>query len=206
MKIIVLLFVCAAFFAIPAGAQNRQTIRIKPGADAQEMVQKELYRYPQFRYGKVYFNNGDVSGAKMNYDLLSAAVVFIDASGDTLAVANETAITYANIGEDTFYYDQGFLEKVAGTNNVTIAVKRKLSLADVQKVGAFGISSSTTNIESKESYRDRRYQLGINEELVFTKQTSYYIRKGNSGFVTATRKNLLKLFPKEKTSIESYLD
>ena len=191
------------FFTTPTLAQSRQTIRIKPGADAKEALLKELYRFPQFLYGKAYFLNGDVSGAKMNYNYLNESMEFINARGDTLAIADAAAVAYVSIGADTFYYDKGFLEKKGGSGKTTVAVKQKLSLADVQKIGALGIPSSTTNIESKESYTDKRYMLSINEELVFSKQTTYYLRKEAGSFVAATKKNLLKLYPEQKRNIEN---
>jgi hypothetical protein len=204
MKRFIPLALALFIFTMHALAQSRQTIRIKPGADAKESLLKELYRYPQFLSGKAYFSNGDVSGANMNYNYLNESMEFIDERGDTLAIADAAAVVYVSIGSDTFFYDKGFLEKKAGNGKTTVAVKQKLSLADVQKIGALGIPSGTTNIESKESYTDKRYMLSINEELVFSKQATYYIRKEAGPFMAATKKNLLKLYPEQKRSIETF--
>lgn len=203
MKRFIQLALALFIFTTHTTAQSRQTIRIKPGPDAREALLKELYRYPQFLYGKAYFLNGDVSGAKMNYNYLNESMEFINERGDTLAIADAATVTYVSIGNDTFYYDKGFLEKKGIGGKTTVAVKQKLSLADVQKIGALGIPSGTTNIESRESYNDKRYMLSINEELVFSKQTTYYLRKEAGPFIAATKKNLLKLYPDQKKSIEN---
>ena len=85
-----------------------------------------------------------------------------------------------------------------------LRVLRK-KLADEQKVGAYGLPSSTQTIENTSSFVENNYRLLVGKDLVFTKDTRYYFIDANKNFVVANKKNLLKLLPGQKTRIENYL-
>ena len=79
------LFVLA--FCCRAHAQD-STIIIKAGMSFNESVSiTDLYEYPQFVYGKVFFKPGDSSAGRLNYNRLLDQMQFIDFKGDTLNIA-----------------------------------------------------------------------------------------------------------------------
>src|SRR5687768_5214934 len=84
--------------------QTSEIITVKAGQNISE-VYKEIFRYPQFTAGRVYFVNGDVSAAKLNYNLITETMLFVNQKGDTLAIADETAVKFITIEKDSFYYD-----------------------------------------------------------------------------------------------------
>lgn len=188
-----------------ATGQAIEIITVKAGQNFSE-VYKEIYRYPQFTAGRVYFMNGDVSAAKLNYNLASEAMLFISPSSDTLAIENETNIKYITIEKDTFYYNEGYLELVENHSDLKLAAKQRIKFQDKKKIGAFGAASSTLKTDSDDTFMgDRRFNYVIAEDLIFKKETEFYLSNGSNPFVSLNKKNLLKIFPKRKESIEAFL-
>ena len=186
-------------------SQTTEIITVKAGQNISD-VYKEIYRYPQFTAGRVYFMNGDVSAAKLNYNLISQVMLFTTNIGDTLAIDNESTIKYITIANDTFYYDEGYVELVENYSHVKLAVRQKIKFSDKKKTGAFGMPTSTVKTESDDTFLgDRRYNFTIAEDLIFKKETEFYLNDDSNHFLTISKKNLLKLYPKRKDNIENFL-
>jgi hypothetical protein len=200
-----LVTVLAAIVSNAVLAQTSEIITVKAGQKISD-VYKEIYRYPQFTAGRVYFLSGDVSASKLNYSFILESMQFISPSGDTLALADEATIKYITVNNDTFYYDEGYLESIKSIGSVKLAVKQKIILKDKYKIGAFGTASPTVRTENEKTYMgDSRYNLTIAEDLIFEKKKEYYLDVRFRDFVLVTKKNLIKLFPKQKDNIEIYL-
>jgi hypothetical protein len=195
-----ILICCGASFS-----QTTEIITVKAGQNISDLY-KEIYRYPQFTAGRVYFMNGDVSAAKLNYNLISQIMLFTNNTGDTLAIDNESTIKYITIAKDTFYYDEGYLELVENYSHVKLAIKQKIKFSDKKKIGAFGMPTSTVKTESDDTFLgDRRYNFTIAEDLIFKKETEFYLNDDANHFLAINKKNLLRLYPKKKDSIENFL-
>jgi len=204
MKSLLSLIILLSYSSI-AFSQATEIITVKAGQTFSD-VYKEIYRYPQFTPGRVYFKNGEVSAGKLNYSLLSEEILFISPTGDTLALDDKTSIRYITIEKDTFYYDDGFLELLENYNPAKLVVKQKIKFADKKKIGAFGAASSTIKTDSDDTFLgDRRYNFQIAEDLVFKKETQFYINDASNNFLVVNKKNLIKVFPNKKDNIESFL-
>src|SRR5687767_2406958 len=204
MKILIFL---AGFLICTYGlfSQGFNTFVVKSGEDLTN-VYKYIYRYPKFEYGKVYFINGDVSAAKLNYNFLIETIQFIDPKGDTLALANESALNFISIGTDTFFHNsKGYIEQIADYTFTKLLLKEKITSSE-EKIGAFGIPSSTQNIDAKKTLiADQNYKLKVNENLILSKEKHYYFNDVDFNILPVNKKNLLKVFAKEKGKIENYL-
>jgi hypothetical protein len=188
-----------------AFSQTTELITVKAGQSLYDL-HKEIYRYPDFKEGKVYFLEGGLSAGKLNYNFVSGAMQFISPTGDTLSLADEPTIKYVTIEKDTFYYDNGYLEGLINAGTVKLAIKQKIKFKDTYKIGAFGTASPTLRTENEKTYMgDNRYNLIIAEDLIFVKEKEYYLNVRFRDFVIVTKKNLIKLFPKQKDNIESFL-
>ncbi|MCW3111514.1 MAG: hypothetical protein JWQ09_6020 [Segetibacter sp.] len=184
--------------------QQTETIKVK-GDEATAFIAKASYKYPQFTTARVYFKNGDVSGGRFNYDYFKQMMKYIDDKGDTLVIANEADVNFVRMGSDTFFYDKMYYENIASAGSTRLASRTKYKLSHKEKVGAFGISSPTANIEAREAILDvSKYQLNVNEVLVFVKETYYYFGNSKGQFVPANLKNINKLFPGKE--MEAYID
>ncbi|HET9435110.1 MAG TPA: hypothetical protein VFO37_15195, partial [Chitinophagaceae bacterium] len=107
---VLLLFVLA--YCCRSHAQD-SAIVIRAGTSVNESVStKDLYQYPQFVFGKVFFKPGDSAMAKLNYNRLFDEMQFIDFKGDTLSIANEATIRLIRINNDVFYYDNGYVQLI----------------------------------------------------------------------------------------------
>ena len=204
MRALIGLIVLLNFASITVG-QTTEVITVKAGQSLYD-VHKEIFRYPNFKDGKVYFLDGGLSAGKLNYSFISEAMQFISAAGDTLSLADEPTIKYITIENDTFYFDKGYLESLINAGNVKLAIKQKIKFKDTHKIGAFGTASPTVRTENEKTYMgDTRYNLIIAEDLIFVKEKEYYLNVRFRDFVIVNKKNLIKLFPKQKDNIESFL-
>lgn len=186
--------------------QTNEQLTVKPGDDLTKAL-NFIYRYPQFKYGKVYRLNGDASAGRMNYDILSQEMQFIDSKGDTLALANENDINFTSIEADTFFHNtHGYVEQAAHLSQ-TILVYKEIIKTSEQKIGAYGIPTSTVNIESKKSINeDQNYLLSSNAIITLSKNRQYFFSDNHFNILPANSKNVLKVFSKQKEKLMRYFD
>jgi len=201
------LFFAGFFFACIANlfCQGSNGIVIKPGEDLAK-VYNYIYRYPQFNYGKVYLKNGDSSAGKLNYNYLMQAMQFINRKGDTLVLANENTFKFITIGTDTFFYDnnKGYVEQLANYSISKLLLKENTTTSE-EKIGAYGIPSSTQNIDAKNTLiAENSYALTVNANMTLTKRKQYFFSY-RSNILPINNKNILKVFAKQKNKIENYL-
>jgi hypothetical protein len=198
--------IAAGFFCTSIFSQTISTFTIKAGEDI-SAVYKQAFKYPQFRNGKVVFSYGSPAGGKMNYNLIIGKIQFIDEKNDTLVIADEAAIKFITIGTDTFYYDRdNYVELLANYGEVKMALQERIKFVDEKNIGAFGIPTSTKNIDNYNTLRaNNTYSLKVNKDLVYSKESKYYFSEGESNFLVANKKNILKEFPSKRTVIENYL-
>ena len=198
--------VAASFFCPSLFSQTSCIFTIKAGEEI-SAVYKQAFKYPEFRDGKVLFSYGFPAGGKMNYNLVIGKIQFIDEKNDTLVIADESAIKYITIGIDTFYYDRdNYVELLANYGEVKMGLQQRIKFLDEKNIGAFGIPTSTQNIDNYNTLRaNNTYSLKVNKDLVYSKESKYYFREGESNFLVANKKNILKEFSQKKTVIENYL-
>ncbi|MBI5010205.1 MAG: hypothetical protein HZB98_11295, partial [Bacteroidia bacterium] len=113
----------AAIILIPVlPAQKNDLIVVKAGTKLYDyFTVSERYLYSEFILGRVLFKNGVHSDRKVNYNFLAGEIEFIQRN-DTLSIANRKDIKMVVIAQDTFYYDNGYIELI---NNGRPGVGRK---------------------------------------------------------------------------------
>lgn len=209
MKALLLLFILIGYSEL--SAQDSTLITIKAGNRVRDVLTPaDIYSYPEFTNGKVFFRDGSKAVGKMNYSRLVDQMLFIDHNGDTLALANEKTIKFIAVNLDTFYFDEGYIRLIADYGDVKLAEKQIWVVADTRKIGTHNRSTSTVAVTSLSSYTDetaraKSYDLLINEDMIIRKETHYYFGDAYNRFARAGKKRLLLLFPKEELSIENYL-
>ena len=92
-QFILLLIWFAVLYTNQLSAQTLTTITVKPGEDL-TAIYKQMYRFPQFMYGKVYFMNKDSAKGRLNYNILMGKMQFIDKRGDTLVLSDDNPIRF----------------------------------------------------------------------------------------------------------------
>lgn len=186
---------------------STQSIYIKGGESARENFMKEIYQYPAFESGIVEYRNGQRYKSNLNYNRALGRIQFIDEKGDTLALANEESITSVTIGTVVFLYNPSCLQSVKSEGKVKLLKNERVRIADKQKTGGYGIPNSSGSIESIDNvYANTGFkQLDINETLLLSKVTYFYVENDEKQPVPASKKNILKLFPKQATSIKEFI-
>ena len=210
MKVLLLLlFILIGYCGLSA---QDSIVTIKAGNKVRDVLTPaDIFYYPQFTSGKVFFRDGRKAMAKMNFTRLYDQMLFINPKGDTLAVADEKTIKFIIVDQDTFYYDEGYVRIIVDYGDVKLAEKQIWVVADTRKIGTHNKSTSTVAITPLSNYSDdgiaraKSYDLLINEDMVIRKETQYYFGDQNNHFVRAGKKKLLLLFPKEQLSLENYL-
>lgn len=156
-----------------------------------------LFHYPGFLDGKVFFRDGKLSEAKMNYNRLTDEMLFIAKSGDTLAIANEPTVRLICIEKDSFYFDRGYILLVKSNGAVQLGVRQGFQPGDRRRPTGYDMMSSTSSVTSLSSLHDGKklYELEVKEETSFSTVTQFCFGDKYNHFVPATEKNLVDLFP-----------
>ena len=189
-------------------SQNTSFVTVKAGSNVMDVLTiADVFHYPQFTYGKVFFKDRIVAEVKINYNRLLDEMHFIGPTGDTLALANEETVKFIAIGEDSFFYDQGYVRNILGGRVVKLAVKQVWKVVGNNKRGAYNSASGVSAISSKSSYYNGTglYKINVSEDVVLSKVERYYFGDQYNHFVLAGKKNLLMLFPKEQRRIGMFL-
>jgi hypothetical protein len=202
-----LAFICICLCYHNALAQKTKTFKINPGEKVVDAIPEgEKYSYPEFIMGDVYFKNGQRNPARLNYNSLFQEMQFIDGKGDTLSIIGAATIKHIVIGTDTFFYDDGYLKRVADYGKIKLAVKEFIAFTDRQKLGGFG-GESSARIDTYKSIQDGTTfkELVAREVLTFVKKTVFYLGDAFNHFEEANKKSLLDFYPSKNKEIKSYL-
>ena len=204
-----ILLIGFVLLSMTMSGQDNNLVTVKAGTKINDyFTQSEQYRYPEFTQGKVAFRNGTSIVTRLNYSILVGEMQFLTEK-DTMAIDNERDIRYVQIMKDTFYYDNGYLEVVAGHDPAIMTVKRYVKISDIKKEGPMGTRSSTSNAQAYGGIYDqgalRNHNLVLQEDLVLSKNQDYYIGNSAGGFLPYKMNNVLKLFPNNKTAIQDFL-
>ena len=192
-------------------AQDSNLVVIKTGYRVSDVLKaKDIYFYPQFTSGKVFFRDGSKGAAKLNYSRLFDQILYIDPKGDTLALADEKIIKFIVVNTDTFYFDEGYVRVVGGDKEAKLAEKEIWVVADIQKMGTHNKAKPSVAIYSFDTYTNgidaaKSKDLILNEDILLRKETHYYLGNENNHFVRATKKHLMMLFPRDQPKLENYL-
>ena len=206
MKIILVFIYSILILNISLSAQKDELITVKAGTKVLDYFPfQERYRYPEFTKGQIFYKNNAVSATKLNYNLLSGEMDFIQRY-DTLYLVKKKDILFITIAQDTFFYDNGYIEMISG-GQVKVGLKQYFKLKEVLKKDTYGTSSSGSATTSYGSLptEGKFYKLVANEDLVFQKIQAYYLSAPSNEFVQCRKKTVIKLFPEEKDAIKAYL-
>lgn len=168
---------------------------------------KEIFLYPSFIPGVVEYKNGQRFKSAMNYNKANGTIEFIDEKGDTLSMNNEESIAFINISGDKFIYGPMCLQIIKGNEKLALLKHETVKIADKHKTGSYGIPNSTGTIESIDRLdtRGNYNQIEINENLLISKVTTFYIEDEKGEIFVASRKNVLNNFPKKEDAIRNYI-
>jgi len=196
-------FILSCFYI---SGQINQQITVKAGTKVADYFPVEIrYRYPDFKPGKLVYTNGKFSSANFNYNLLLGEIEYIQ-SRDTMKLTNKKDISSIEIAQDTFFYDEGYIEQIYG-GRIKIGLHQYIKLKDILRKGAMGTTNRSVTIDTYNSVPldNNLYGIVPNEDWVFQKIEEYYIYDPSGKFVLFNRRNVIQAFPDKKDTIVEYL-
>lgn len=205
----VLLGFIAMLLNIQVTAQTKKTFTVNAGQKVVEAIPvNEIYSHPEFTLGTVRLKDGSEAVVKLNYNSVFGEIQYIDPkNGDTLSLAEERNIKFVAIEKDTFYFDEVWLQFVAGNSTLKMAKKRLLEMTNKEKLGAmevpgFGAIETFTKFTGSQHMRD----LVAKEKLTFSEHVTYYFGDRFNRFSQANKRGLLKMYSKREKELEKWLD
>lgn len=205
MKII-LLVAAGIFLTHTVSSQERVTANVRHGENVNELLSNTKFLFPEFQSLTLVTQKG-AGQVKMNYNMLTDEMVFINPQGDTLALGNPKDINAINFGKRGFIYtSKGYLEILADNGDKLLLISRRIKPATVKRYGAYGQAINTAFVKNISGLLDDASagsdRLAINHEITYTITLNYYLQAGKS-LKPATEKNFEKTFGKHKKELIS---
>lgn len=208
MKIAILCVLFIACTSTSMYAQESSRVTIEDKQDMQSALKNQVYRFPSFLTGKVYLVNGNYNTAKLNLNLLTDQIQFIDEKQDTLTILSPDFLAYIAIDSSKFiHHDNKYLEVLDEYNTVMLAVNRKLKIADLQRTGAYGAKTSSASIANiSTGYTDKlRYTPTVTEDMLVNSVQAFYLIDHRKNVRPVNRRNVLRAFPSHQNEITAYM-
>ncbi|MBD2704734.1 hypothetical protein IC229_29130 [Spirosoma sp. BT702] len=203
---------CLAVIPFFASSQNPEVIRVKGGlANAKAIPLADQYQYSQFREGKILYTSGQVATALCNYNVLVGEMQFINASHDTLALADEMLIRLIGIGEDVYVYHRryGYLKVTSEHGKYKLAEKQGIKTVKSDKLGGYNQSTGVSSVVNYQFYSTGNGSvrpLETKGDVLLFKEKVYYFIDQNNLPHRAIKAGLLTIFRKNRADVTTYLD
>ncbi|MDR0754100.1 MAG: hypothetical protein LBF04_01795 [Prevotellaceae bacterium] len=171
-----------------------------------QLPRNAVYVFPDFTEGTVFFKNGTMTSAKLNYNTLTEEMQFIDDKENIMAISNPQDINYIIINKKTFYYVSGksFGELLVYNDEVRFLTKRKTALTDSQAKGAYGQVNTTSAVTSV--VPTRQYDIGILRDLTFNIIDEFLLERNGKFTKIIGVKSFIKIFPQYKNEITKFVE
>lgn len=203
-----LLAFIAVLLTVQVTAQTKKTFTVNSGQKIVEAIPlNEIYSHPEFTLGTVQLKDASEAVVKLNYNSVFGEIQYIDPkTGDTLSLAEEKNIKFVAIEKDTFYFDEGWLQFLAGNSTLKMAKKKMLEMTNKEKLGAMEVPGFGS-IETYSKYTGSQHMrdLVAKERLIFSEHVSYYFGDRFNRFSKANKKGLLKMYSKKEKELEKWL-
>jgi hypothetical protein len=189
---------------IAQSSTNR--IYINGGNQAWAEFINAIYLYQNFKPGLVVLKDGQRFYKPLNYNRVRENIDFINEKNDTLELADPTTVSTVVIDDDVFFFTPACVRSL-NKGKARFFISEKIKVGDVQKVGAMGQPSAGTSIDTYQridSYQ-QSYDLNLNEKIILSKTTKYFVEAGENSFIPATKKNVLKTFQKDEAQIKEFI-
>jgi len=201
MKPVCVVVLTAVMVPFSLLGQSARSITVKAGEDiAKTWSPTGFYRFSQFSKAVLFRKTGKSnSNSLFNYNTFSAKIQFINDVGDTLDLINPSLFDSIVIGENIFYYDNGFLELVASSHPVRLVKRTQIKMRP-ETVGAYGATNSTgaTDKISSFSINGNMYSFSLNENMTVKESISLFFLNENGKVMKATKNNLLIILPGDR--------
>jgi hypothetical protein len=153
----------------------------------------------------VLYKTNVYTGIKLNYHYLNGEIEFL-MNTDTLTIIDKKDLKSIIIAEDTFFYDNGYILQIK-SGHPKIGLKESIEFKDYIKKDGIGSSSSAGANTSYSSITSGGglHKLTADVDLIYRRTKVFYILSPEGDFDLYIKKNVFKMFPKNKEKIKSFL-
>lgn len=206
------LILTCTFVMMAASMAAQKAKEIVVGPD-QSFPFNEKYRFPEFRSGFIITRDGKRSKPlKLNYNIFSGTPQFLDEKGDTLFIDAHLA-KYVQIEDVTFLHEfsRGYYELVLKTTPVRLAKSTRWKRTRVETIfneegRGGGVDRSSFSRSHKNTiYSKKAGGYVRNENVVFRRDTFYYLVDDKDRILRANEANLIRLFPAQKKQLQDWI-
>ena len=167
------------------------------------------FMYPEFIEGQVTFKDNAIATAKLNFNLLTSQVHFIDAKGDTLVLAHPESISEVIISDTFSFHKKEFIRKLTHYSSApNLFVKQNMKYIGKEKKGAYGTYSSTSSANSSSTYSaddQITTYLSADENMIFNVSQEYFICDDSGNFYPAKKSGFFSLGQQHENHLKTYL-
>lgn len=201
-------FISCSFFLLLSHfglAQEKKTIRTNEIKNALPGFLNQKYEI-----GAVYFKDGSVVNALLNFNRLSNQVFFISQNNDTLVLANPEKIFMVSIAKDTLFIDgKTVLRKLTSFGQApNLFVRQEIKFVGKENKGAYGSYSEISSVNSASTYSNddqiTRY-INIDENVLYKVTNYYYLNNEENRFYPVTKKYIKKVFKNHVDAVNNYI-
>lgn len=162
-----------------------------------------VFIFKQFVHAKIHFKNRSITVVPMNYDAVNDKMYF-KRDGQLMELMQLSSIDSV-VWAKTFcfvYHEQKFLEKVELKNGAAF-IHWQVRSVNIGSIGALGqvTQAKVDRVYSSKGRRDHSSDI-----YKLKNQNDYYLLLEGSLKKVTTLKQILKLFPKHKADIESFVE
>lgn len=190
-------------------SQKIKFYTIQPGENILDIVpETEMYEYPAFEPGVVYFKNGRRSAAKLNYNFVHEEILFINAANDTLTITNPEEVKYISIGRHQFYYATNrFVKLDTIIGDVKIGIAGFFATVSKKRVGAYGLTTDGGSDSYGSYIVPNNVKLDLTPNVITTVVYSKALFIGNrfNQFIPVNKKNMFYYYPENEEKLKQYL-
>lgn len=202
------------FFLLSAAitfAQNTPKVyRTKNGSNISKNIPyQEQYQFAEFMPGKVYFRNGRIANARLNYNFFYGEIEFIDPKNDTLLLNDKDFMDSLAIGPQIFYFmpKHGHVQEIKSYGHVRLGEKQVLAVLDNERESAFNHYSATSAISNYKTFSNQNGSQWMKptDKVVFKRKTENFFIDRNQRFYIPSKSIIVKLFRDHAGEINDYV-
>lgn len=173
-------------------------------AQSSQAVPLVHYVLDSFTNGKVLMKSGTSSEQKMNYNILTGEMIFID-NGKFLAIATPEEVDTVFIAQRKFVPVEGhFYEWLAGIQPALLK-EYSSTIEEPKTETGFGSTNTTAANSLKQLIRSGgAYELKLPDDFKFIPKNSYWVEKDKRLYKVTNVKQLINLYPAKKSWIEDW--
>jgi hypothetical protein len=174
--------------------------------------QRDGLLFEKYQEGRIYYKDGRQFAALVNYDVYKRRFLFVDVNDDNKVkeFAEPQMVTLVKAGERTFIHNPGDIKEVLQTQPLLL-VEYRATLKDKGRNAGYGGRSSVAAISSYSGIQSEGgvyHKFDVENTYVVSEnlRKTYYIETDRKKKRFSTRKDFLKIYPKQQDALKNYIE